>query len=117
MDKLSGRKALLVEDEAGVAIMLEDMLHDLGCEIVASVARFKQALEVARTAVVDFAILDVNLNGESALPIAHILRDRKIPIIFSTGYGATGVPPEFDGSRVLSKPFLIDELRKEIQAL
>ena len=101
----SGLRALLVEDEGSIALMLEDMLGALGCEIAASVARLAQACTVARTGSFDFAILDVNLGGELGFPVALILRERGIPFLFSTGYGEGAVPPEFGTYPVLNKPF------------
>src|ERR1051325_3229252 len=101
----SGLRALLVEDEGSIALMLEDMLGALGCEIAASVARLAQACTVARTHSFDFAILDVNLGGELSFPFALILRERGIPFLFSTGYGEGAVPPEFGTYPVLNKPF------------
>jgi DNA-binding response OmpR family regulator len=114
MADLSGRNALVVEDEAGIAILIEDMLQDLGCEVVASASRLKRASEIACTVTIDFAILDVNLDGEPAFPVARILRERKVPFLFSTGYGLSGIPSEFDGCPLLSKPFLIEELQREL---
>lgn len=116
MTDLSGLKALVVEDEGGVALLIEDMLLDLGCEIAGSVARVAKACEVARTATFDFAVLDVNLDGEPAFPIASILRERRIPFLFSTGYGESGLPPEFNAHPVLSKPFGMADLRRVIAA-
>jgi CheY-like chemotaxis protein len=92
------------------------MLLDLGCEIAASVAELGRACEVAHTVGIDFAVLDVNLNGYSALPVAQILRERRIPFIFSTGYGAGGVPHEFAAYPILPKPFVSADLRDKIAA-
>jgi CheY-like chemotaxis protein len=118
MNGISGLKALIVEDEGSIALLIEDMLERLGCEIAASVARLSEACEVARTATFDFAVLDVNLDGKPAFPVADILRERRIPFVFSTGYGDSGLPAEFNGRPVLSKPFLTRDLQRAIlQAL
>ena len=116
MNDLSGLRALVVEDEGSVALLIEEMLLDLGCEIAASVARLTDACRIAGTATFDFAVLDVNLGGKSVLPVAQILRDRRIPFVFSTGYGADGLPEEFGGRPVLSKPFALEEFRRVICA-
>ena|ERR671938_1087756 len=110
MKRFLGRRALVVEDEGGVALLLEDMLSQLGWEIAASVARLQKACEIARNANLDLAVLDVNLAGEPVFPAAEILRERGIPFIFSTGYGAGGIPREFAGYGVLSKPFSVKQL-------
>lgn len=105
MSEFSGIKVLIVEDEGFVALLIEDMLQDLGCEIVASVAGLKEACGIAETALIDLAVLDINLGGERSYPVARILNERGVPFMFSTGYGAAGLPDEFSGRPVLAKPF------------
>jgi CheY-like chemotaxis protein len=114
MAELSGLKALVIEDEGAVALLIEDMLLDLGCEIGAAAAELGHACTLARTVMVDFALLDLNLDGSSALPVAHILRQRRIPFVFSTGYGASGIPQEFARYPLLAKPFVLRELKEKI---
>jgi CheY-like chemotaxis protein len=114
MTLFSGVRVLVVEDEGAVAMMIEDMLEDLGCEVVASVGRLAEAREVATAAEIDFAMLDVNVAGQLVFPVAEILRDRGIPVLFSTGYGASGLPSEFDGHQVLSKPFSQAQLQQKM---
>jgi CheY-like chemotaxis protein len=116
MVDLAGCRVLVVEDEGAIALLIEDMLADLGCEIAASAATLDQACELARTAEVDCAILDLNLDGASAIPVARILRERHIPFLFSTGYGAGGVSEEFACYPLLAKPFVVTDLRHEISA-
>lgn len=117
MTELSGLRVFLAEDEGAVALMIEDMLQDLGCTIAASVGRLGEAREIAATAEIDLAVLDVNLHGQSVFPVAEILRERNIPLIFSTGYGPRGLPPAFSGDPVLAKPFSASELLRTIRTL
>ena len=114
MIDLTGRRVLVVEDEGAIALLIEDMLADLGCEIAASAATLDKACELARTARIDFAILDLNLDGASAIPVARILRERHIPFVFSTGYGTGGVSEEFAGYPLLPKPFVLTDLRDQV---
>jgi CheY-like chemotaxis protein len=114
MNGFSGIKVLVVEDEGFVALLIEDMLQDLGCEIVASVARLQEACTIARTAQIDLAVLDVNLGGERSFPVAHILHERGVPFMFSTGYGTSGLPAEFSGCQVLAKPFSAKALQETL---
>jgi CheY-like chemotaxis protein len=116
MSKFSGIKVLIVEDESFVALMIEDMLEELGCEVVASVARLTEACGIAGTAEIDLAVLDINLGGERSFPVAEILRGRGVPFMFSTGYGAAGLPAELSGSPVLSKPFSANELQEMLSS-
>lgn len=114
MTSLKGIRVLVVEDEGTVAMLIEEMLEDLGCVVVASVARLAKASDVARTIEVDLAILDVNLAGQLVFPVAEILRDRNIPMLFSTGYGVSGLQGEFALRPVLHKPFLQSALEAKI---
>ena len=102
-----GLRVLVVEDEALVAMLLEDMLTDLGCELAGSVSRIAQAVAMAedRGQRFDVAILDVNVAGEAITPVAEALAARPTPMIFATGYGASGVPEHFRGRPILQKPF------------
>lgn len=114
MSALNGIRVLVVEDEGAVAMLIEEMLNDLGCVVVASVARLAKACDVARSIGVDLAMLDVNLAGQLVFPVAEILRDRNIPFLFSTGYGANGLQGEFALRPVLHKPFSQSELKAKI---
>lgn len=104
---LAGLRVLVVEDETLVAMLLEDMLGDLGCEVAATASRVAQAVELARdpNQTFDVAILDVNVAGETITPVAEALRERSTPFVFATGYGESGVPEGFRGRPVLQKPF------------
>lgn len=115
MDELGGLRALVVEDEGIVALLIEDMLQELGCEIAASVGSLGAALKAAGAADFDFAVLDVNLNGELVFPVADILRRRRLPFVFSTGYGPTGLPEAFSDCLVLNKPFTTGELQHKLR--
>lgn len=116
MNYISGTKVFVVEDEGSIALLLEDMLEDLGCEVAASVALAAEADEVARTVAADVALLDVNLDGKPVFPVARVLRDRGIRVVFSTGYGAGGLPTEFADCPVIGKPFTMEALRRAISA-
>jgi DNA-binding response OmpR family regulator len=90
--------------------MIEDMLEDLGCRVAASVTSVPAALEAADTADADVAVLDLNLRGHSAFPVAAVLKRRGIPILFSTGYGSAGLESEWRDCQVIQKPFPIERL-------
>ena len=119
---LADLRVFVVEDEALVLLTLEDMLVDLGCEVVASVQHVEEALRLALDAEVDVALLDVNVGGTRIDPVAHIFATRGIPIVFVTGYEATSLPPPPPGAPDaavrIAKPFQSAELAQGIlQAL
>lgn len=102
-------RILVVEDESMIAMMIEDIVNDLGHEVGAVVSRLQDALATARSGQFDLAIIDVNLDGQPSYPIADILAERGVPFIFATGYGAKGLDPKYANAPVLTKPFLTAE--------
>lgn len=88
---LQGLSVLAVEDEALVAMCLEDILLDLGCAVLGPAARVHQALKLLDTEHVDIAVLDVNVAGEVVFPVADKLKALGVPFIFATAYGVAGV--------------------------
>lgn len=115
MGTLAGRRILVVEDEALVAMLLEDMLADLGCEVVGPAMRLDEGLELAQANGLDAAILDINLGGERSYPIADLLDTRQVPTLFVTGYGHSGRCGKAD--RVLQKPYQAPQLRAALDEM
>ena len=70
---LAKKRVLIVEDELLVALMIEDLLADLGCEVVGPFGSVAQALSAAGSEPIDLAVLDVNLGGEMVYPVAERL--------------------------------------------
>ena len=100
-----GRRILLVEDEGMIAMLVEDMLEDLGHELVKVANRLEEAVAAARNESVDLAILDLKLGCVLTYPAADVLVERGIPFIFSTGYGSTGLKGAYSSHLALQKPF------------
>jgi len=100
-------RVLIVEDEALVAMLLEDMLVDAGYTIAGTVSAIAQALEFVAASAADFdvAILDVNLRGQPIFPVAEALAETAKPFVFATGYGAGSLPETWRGRPTLQKPF------------
>lgn len=102
--RLTGIRVLVIEDEAMVAMLLEDMLAEIGCQIVGVAARYADAAEKARSLAFDVAILDLNLNGRNTVSIADALAERGVPFVIATGYGAAGLPAALKRAPILQKP-------------
>jgi two-component SAPR family response regulator len=106
---------LIVEDEMLIALMLQDMVTDAGLVVAGVANTLSTGLALAEETEADLAILDVNLSGEEVYPIAEILTRRGIPFIFSTGYGAGGIRPDFNGAPQIVKPFQQNLLEEALQ--
>ena len=107
----NGRRVLLVEDEALVAIMMRDMLNDLGFSVLGPMSNTSSALAAAKKAEFDCAILDLNLGGEISYPVADALALRGLPFIFVTGYDKEGVESRYAAVPLLQKPVDENSLR------
>jgi CheY-like chemotaxis protein len=112
---LTGRRALVVEDEVLVGMLIEEMLQELGYEIAALSTHLDQALTLARTAAFDVALLDINLNGRQSFPVADVVRARGLPLLFATGYGSRILPGPYRDAPILQKPFSLAELKGALQ--
>ncbi len=115
--KLEGLRVLVVEDEMMVSMLIEDMLSELGCLVVGPASRLDEAMQLARTADIDCAVLDVNLGGQPIFPLADLLRERGRPFAFATGYGDAGLREADRGSPVLQKPFREGDLARVLSEL
>ena len=113
-EDLNGLRILVVEDEAAISLLLEDMLLDFGCEVVGPAARLTAALDIAHRESLDLAILDVNVAGEPVYPVVEALEARKVPFVFSTGYGSAGIRDLYRDRPVLQKPFAQHDLRQKL---
>lgn len=106
----------IVEDDALIAMLLEDMLDELGYKVSSRAANLEDALALATKDDFDAAILDVSLAGKSSLPVALYLDEIGTPYLFATGYGTAP-----DGGRndqpVLSKPYQLEQLGSALTAL
>ena len=111
-----GLRVLVVEDEALLAMLVEEYLDELGCEVAGVAMRLDEALEQARTLAVDVAVLDVNLAGQASYVVAEVLRERGVPVVFATGYGAAGLPENLKGTPLLPKPFQCEQLADALSA-
>lgn len=107
---LDGLTILVVEDETIVSLLIEDMLTDLGCSTVLQAGRVNDALMLLNDRKPDAVVLDVNLGGEFAYPVAKQLADAQVPFVFTTGYGPSGLPADWASRPVIQKPFSLEAL-------
>jgi len=117
MDR-SSLSFLIVEDEVMIRMLLLDMIEELGHRVAGEAARVQDALDLISTGIqFDAAILDLNLGGEDAMPIADVIEMKAIPFVFATGYGTAGLPERFRTRPLLQKPYMIESLQKVLATL
>jgi CheY-like chemotaxis protein len=108
---LKGKRILVVEDEALIAVMVEDMLAEMGGIVVGPAATIGAALDLARQELLDAAILDVNVRGERIDPVAELLITRGVPVLFATGYGEVRLASG-QTATVIDKPYTQEKLAR-----
>lgn len=115
MGELAGKRILVVEDEHVVAMMLEDLLRGLGCEVVGPAGRLMPALELAETAELDAAVLDVNIHAGRSYVVAEALVARGVPFVYATAYAAGGLEARAPKAPVLAKPYEPEALERALR--
>jgi PAS domain S-box-containing protein len=100
----TGNRVLLVEDEILVAMMMKDILSELGFAVIGPFSRLAEAMVAAVHEEIDAGIIDVNLGGEFVYPVADVLAARKIPFVFVTGYGVESIDGRFGYVPIVKKP-------------
>lgn len=116
MSDLHGLRVLVLEDEPIVAMMLEDMLIELGCTVIGPASTLEEGLALAEGGGFDLAVLDININGERSDAIARVLDTQGTLYTFATGYGLAGVP-DSRCQKVIQKPYTLDQLAEALAEL
>ncbi len=114
---LMGIAVLVVEDEQLVAMLIEDALLDAGATVVGPTGTVAESLALLRASRPMVAVMDMNLCGESAAPVADALAALGVPFLVATGYGVAGLPIGHEAVPVLSKPFDPAEMVGRLAAL
>jgi DNA-binding NtrC family response regulator len=112
---LEGRRILVVEDEFLIAMEVEDILRASGAEVVGPFGRVEPALGAVQKEVLDGAVLDVRLDGETSEQVAAELISRGVPVLLTTGYEAEQLPPALRHLPRLRKPFDERDLRDMLE--
>jgi CheY-like chemotaxis protein len=106
-----GIRVLVVEDEWIIAAYVEELLLEMGCEVIGPAPNVARAVELIQSGNPDFALLDVSLGNENSFPIAELLIKRQVPFAFVTGYSNVDLPPRYGARTMLSKPVTPEMLK------
>jgi two-component SAPR family response regulator len=116
---LTGLRVLVLEDEALLSMLLEDVLGELGCALVGPYSHTDAALTFLRAnpSAVDFGILDVNVAGQRSDPVAMEFDRLGLPFVFSTGYDESALDQRWRSRPCLRKPFRPTDLERILREL
>ena len=108
--ELAGKKILLVEDSPVVSAFGEEVLDELGCVTVGPAANLASARELADSAEMDAAIVDVRIRGDKSFGICDILDSRNIPFALTSGYADWPVPEKWENVPQMPKPYKLEDV-------
>jgi DNA-binding response OmpR family regulator len=104
MSSAVAKRVLIVEDDPVVAMVVEDILRDMGCEVFINIT-LEHAMFELDDGEVDAVLLDMQLRGKDARPLVLELLARKLPFLVLSGADQSALRSEFPQIRVLPKPF------------
>jgi DNA-binding response OmpR family regulator len=109
-------RILIIEDELLIALLIEEMIRNLGYRISGIVRTAAMARLAFAKRNFDAVLLDVNLDDEYHPEIADILLETGTPFAFVTGYDYL-LEPRHEKVSVLPKPFTPAQLRALLETL
>jgi two-component SAPR family response regulator len=112
--RLAGLRVLVLEDEALLAMLLEDVLAEFGCAVLGPFGHCREAIAFldANPQGCDIGILDVNVSGQRSDAVATEFDRLGLPFVFSTGYDDSALDERWRGKPALTKPFRTADLER-----
>jgi two-component sensor histidine kinase/two-component SAPR family response regulator len=114
---LAGKRLLMVEDEFLVGMMAKKLLESFGATVLGPYARLADGLAAAKSERFDGALLDFNLAGELAEPLADFLIAHGVPFVFLTGYQRDSIDRRYANVPLLQKPIEPESLERVLVSL
>ena len=114
---LKGTRVLLIEDEYFIADDVQRILTAAGAEVVGPIATVRKAHSAVDEGAFDCVVLDLNLQGESAIPVADRLAAEGHVFAIATGYGSPAIPEHLKGMPRIEKPYDPAALLKLVENL
>jgi CheY-like chemotaxis protein len=112
---LRERRILVVEDEYLIAMSLQDALENAGSIVLGPAPSVDKAIKTIESEVhIDAAVLDVNLGGVLAFPVADMLIARKIPFVFTSGYEDNVLRTRYAEVKNCRKPYLFRAMEEAL---
>jgi len=112
-----GRRVLIVEDEAMIAMLLEMVLRNADCAVVGPIASVSGALRLIDSQQLDAAVLDFRLGNDDSGEIMDVLDQRGVPFLLMTGQSTADLPPKLRQLNLLAKPFEPEALVEAVEKI
>lgn len=116
-EPFSGLRVLVAEDDGLVSLALQDILTDMGCEVVGSASEANAAMSLVNQARADVAFLDYWLHGKPVDAVADALITRGVPIVLATGFGTQDIAPRLRHAPLLRKPYIVEDVEDVLSQL
>ena len=107
---LEGRKILIVEDEAPIALSLAAGVAQAGGTVIGPVASVAAAYGAMADHTLDGALLDIRLRNETSFALADVLAVLGIPFIFVSGLSSALMPYTHRDRPLFDKPYAVSEV-------
>ena len=103
-----GKRILIIEDEAMISMVLEDILDLLGYQVAGIASNLPEARSRCQDGGFDAVILDVHLHGQDSYGLADQLKAEGKRVIFATGTSRENLPSRFQSGYIIEKPYVIN---------
>lgn len=114
---LAGQQFLVAEDEAIIAMLLEDIIDRCGGTVVATAKSCAEVFEALGMHAINAIILDVHLQGGSSEEVVAVAADKNIAVLVCTGSAPHTLSPAFRNLPVLKKPWQGDDVDRALAQL
>ena len=110
-------RVLIVEDGTLIAMGLEDIVKNCGCQIVGPLSSLEQALDTLGHEAFDVAVVDYRLGSRTAVPFLNALNDMSIPFAICTGTEGSEIRTLYPRAAILAKPYTPDDVALVVNSL
>ena len=117
LTSLEGCLVLIAEDEPMIAMMLEDVVEQLGGVVAGVASSCSQALGIIADQSVQLVVLDVHLDGSTSDAVLIAAEAKGIPVLVSSGSDSRALPESFKGRPMLSKPWTMEEAERALRSI
>lgn len=110
-------RILIVEDEYLIAMEIGDAVAACGGSVVGPVGTLSGARQLAGTAMLEGAVLDLRLGRDWVWPVADLLYERSVPFVLLTGYDSPEIPRHLRSARFILKPVTEEALGQALREI